>query len=491
MKGTAEPLLQLIEQLQSALNAGDGAAVITHLKTNPALWEVPRGHDTEWDEYADLLVRLAQAKLPGTLHLVQHAVGNVHWMARSAPEIKRLRGIRLLNAADQFVADDESKLMRFIDSIEDSQPPCPDTLAWLDRILRRQIHPHVQREMAEGVRLAYLATPRAHPQPPFMTWEASWPVLTTKLYEEHGYVRTYAARLLGDWYRKARSFDDDCACKGNEECGCEAPRRGALKPSFKQMLEHITALELASPGVAGPFLNAFAAYDDFEDWTEAGVDPAEWVLHLIENRRGYDPQEQSNFLSLNFLAHEMLVSEAHLIRLVRAGYIGIAAESACDSDTDFLAILNKMRNNPAPIARDIFEFTLSEYGWVRQDLAEQPGVCRFETNNGIECIFLEPAEPYSDEPHRLVIRATSADEALDDAAIWRAIDNIAPANGRGAMTDKRRHRKSPKTMITFENGVSVILHGLGGDAGWMRASLISNIPFHFWRASGGSDNDSA
>jgi hypothetical protein len=420
MKGTAEPLLQLIEQLQSALNAGDGAAVITHLKTNPALWEVPRGHDTEWDEYADLLVRLAQAKLPGTLHLVQHAVGNVHWMARSAPEIKRLRGIRLLNAADQFVADDESKLMRFIDSIEDSQPPCPDTLAWLDRILRRQIHPHVQREMAEGVRLAYLATPRAHPQPPFMTWEASWPVLTTKLYEEHGYVRTYAARLLGDWYRKARSFDDDCACKGNEECGCEAPRRGALKPSFKQMLEHITALELASPGVAGAFLNGFAAYDELVDW-----------------------------------------------------------------------ILNKMRNNPAPIARDIFEFTLSEYGWVRQDLAEQPGVCRFETNNGIECIFLEPAEPYSDEPHRLVIRATSADEALDDAAIWRAIDNIAPANGRGAMTDKRRHRKSPKTMITFENGVSVILHGLGGDAGWMRASLISNIPFHFWRASGGSDNDSA
>jgi hypothetical protein len=69
---------------------------------------------------------------------------------------------------------------------------------------------------------------------------------------------------------------------------------------------------------------------------------------------------------------------------------------------------------------------------------------------------------------------------LDDAAVWGVIDATVPERGRGAVTTKWRREKSRQTFIKFANGVSVTFYGTGGEEGWLRASLASDIPFSFW-----------
>jgi len=471
--GTVEPLLRLTEGLQGALAASDGAAVVALLKENPRLSQVPNGYDGEWSTYTDLLVRLAEARLPGTTHYIQNAVSNLNWLgAHSDFETRQRRTVKLLAAADQFISDNETALITHIDNIRGGCVPYLAVLAWLEKIGRREIHPHVPRDMAAAVKLAYLATPRPNPKPPFLDWDAAWPILTAKLHGEHGYVRSYAARLLGEWYRESQDL------VYNE---LDLEDRVPMQPGLKIMLDHVTTLEVASPGIAGPFLTAFSVCDAFEGWKKAGVDPVEWVLYLIENRRGYEPQDYSHSLSINFHAHEMLVSEEHLIRLVRAGCIEIAAESAKDSGTDFRVVLNQMQDESTPITREIAAYMLCEYGELPLDLAGKSGVCHREASDGIERIFVVPIEKNLDASHWLFIRPESKDCLVGDAAAWAVIDAIVPVNGRGAIKNKMRFEKPLRTWLEFENGIYVNFFGPGEQDGWLRVSLASNIPFEFWK----------
>ena len=331
MSDGANPLATLIAGLQAAVDADDAAAAHRLLYADPKLWDCREGFAAEWERYAALLVRSA-ALFTGddAWRSIRHAIHNLAWIERHPGPAARCRRLeQLLPAIDRFVARDERELLRFIDEVRGGGAPCEGILAWLDHIEAGGLHPHLRPDTVQAARLAYECSPKSGPAADDDGWDQVWPDLMARLLLPAGQVRAYAARLLGEWHLE----------KDRE------------KPALRQTFDQITELDLARPGVAGPFLGAFysADLDAFRQGT--GVDPADWVLHLLEHRSGPEPSTLPCSNAIDFFAHELLTSEDQLIRLVRAGHVDIAAESAQDSGVDLAAPCCPAWGQPAEPSR--------------------------------------------------------------------------------------------------------------------------------------------
>ena len=115
-----------------------------------------------------------------------------------------------------------------------------------------------------------------------------------------------------------------------------------VSPPLPAMAETMAEIDIARPGVAGPFLAAL--YFDLECWHAAGApDPAQWVLAILERRRAPEPDTLPVSVGIDFLAHELCVTPDHLRRLVTIGRRDIAQEAAADARIDLDAVLGARR----------------------------------------------------------------------------------------------------------------------------------------------------
>jgi|CXWL01.1.fsa_nt_gi hypothetical protein len=310
---TTNPWTPWLPDLERAEATGDterAGAILEELWRFPFHTQRALAHG-RWDRLFVVLVRLLGHDDAGIRDLAYHYAriamadeygppygrNTSEQQARSA----RRRTAQLLPAVTPLVASRALSLLRSVDDLVHVEglvdlEPQAIVLDWI-----RSLAGNSPRAVA--ARIAYLDGRKGEP---------STPELLAHLDEDDPMVRAYAARALGN-----RHLDADAA----------------LTPPLPELVDLITAKELARPGIAGPFVSNWydGGLDDFA--ARAGVDVGDWFCTLLAKRQGPEPDTLPCSNGIDFFAHEIFGGSADYIRrLMAMGHDELAIEAATEVD---------------------------------------------------------------------------------------------------------------------------------------------------------------
>ncbi|MCB0930826.1 MAG: hypothetical protein KDB71_02865 [Mycobacterium sp.] len=306
-----EPWLTELEEASSAGDNGRLAAAMENLWRFPFYQERGRGHDN-WDRLFDVLLRGLGSEVARLRDLSGHYARIVMGTEYGPPvddgsgnqraaSVKR-RTAQLLPALTSVVRGHTKSLLRIIDDqvhVEGLADCEPQTIVeeWIAALVGGQ-------PLELAARIAYLDE-RA-------PWERTGESLVGCLDHADDMVRAYAARALGSRY---------CSSEGN------------TSQSLSEFVTLLTAKELESPGIAGPF---FSNWYDFgmQDFAErAGVEVAEWFCTILAHRKHPESDTLPCSNGIDFFAHEIFGGQSGYVRrLLDMGHFELAVDAATEVD---------------------------------------------------------------------------------------------------------------------------------------------------------------
>jgi hypothetical protein len=235
--------------------------------------------------------------------------------------------------------------------------------------------------------------------------------------------------------------------------------------------------EIVRPGIAGAY---------WTDWSFAHegcpVDPAEWMMEILERRSGPEP-ENALFNGIDFHLHEICGSAPAMIaRMIDGGHSALAIESAtemlCAVD-GMEPVLRRLADDADPLVRARAQRHLAGYYRVLHPEAEERGMIRRWRDASADVLGLRSSDGRALSV--LFVYPLQAGASFTDAEAWSIVDRLLPPDMRGPVAahplaspkaPPGPYRLAGQTMWRFASGPSVEMHGDPGAKVWGRIDII-------------------
>jgi hypothetical protein len=189
--------------------------------------------------------------------------------------------------------------------------------------------------------------------------------------------------------------------------------------------------ELVRPGIAGAF---------WSDWQfsaeHAPVEPLSWMLDIVENRAGPEP-EHMPFNGIDFYLHEIADrSPETVLRLLACGRGDIAIETATEMRgvvEDMRPVLLRLADDHDPGIAHRARMHLAMYYRVLHPAAEAAGLIRHWPDWALEADTFSFHHDNGKKLWFVVLYPRSSGGVFSDAGAWALIDRLLPPDQRGPL----------------------------------------------------------
>lgn len=240
------------------------------------------------------------------------------------------------------------------------------------------------------------------------TWTSAFEYLAPHLDHKSDFVRASAAGALG------------YLCKD----GLEG------MPPLLEIFDDIKARELKRPGVAGPFWFMLQHWleSDEELKLEIDLDPLQWLLEILENRVGDEP-EHPGYNDVEYLAYTLAGDNVDALRrLFRLGAYSRAYDIAfefSDFSDEFKDLLIEMGNSDDYLMQLAGGCLLSyEYNFLHPN-CERLGLVKRYDRDDVSIIMI-----YGKKVALLAAAIHPKNGQLTDSMAWKWINNLLPPDDR-------------------------------------------------------------
>lgn len=225
--------------------------------------------------------------------------------------------------------------------------------------------------------------------------------LVALLDDPSAYVRACAAHRLGE---RVGECDDD-------------------------LLAFISAKDIERPGVAGPFWSA-CGFREGE-----GPDAAEWMLNILANRNGPEP-EHLPFNGVDFHLHEICDGSPESVEMMlRLGHKALAAQTATERRgvvPGMEPVLRRLGDDPDPEIAKYAVWHLAFYYAVLHPRAGEFGVASEPDWDSRVALFRIDMAVGAHTRASCVLYAKDAD-GLSEKDSWALVDRLVSPERRGAL----------------------------------------------------------
>lgn len=325
----------LVKQLQAGLPGGaSSTADMENLLREVDLTRFKRAPEADWAAFFDVLVGLWRSPDPDLAEISLHWLGSATWFARLTNGPVQC-GFPQDFPTDRFLSSARLHAERGGDNIYDLFARMQSTFRHIEeapRAVRRlydRLTTWLQKLDPADPRLARVRPGIvAATQSAFLPLPA-WPTARIILLDrarnaKEDIARAAAAWRIGQVYLEA----------------LEAAPDEPLDPPLAVMAATLATMDIARPGVAGPFLAAFV--NDLKIWRSAdGPEPAAWILDILEHRAEPEPDTLPVANGIDFLTHELVSTPADIKRLVAIGRRDFAEASAYEAGIDLDSLLGE------------------------------------------------------------------------------------------------------------------------------------------------------
>ncbi len=240
------------------------------------------------------------------------------------------------------------------------------------------------------------------------TWTSAFEFLEPHLDHKSDFVRASAAGALGH------------LCKD----GLEG------MPPLLELFDDIKARELKRPGVAGPFWFKLQNWleSDEESELEVDLDPLEWLLEILENRVGEEP-EHPGYNDVEYLAYTLAGDDVDAIRrLFKLGAYNrvydLAFEFSQFSD-EFKDLLIEMGNSDDYHMQTTASCLLAyEYKYLHPNCERLGRIQEFDLEDATIIMI------YGKKVPLLAAAIHPKQGILTDSIAWKWINNLLPPDDR-------------------------------------------------------------
>jgi hypothetical protein len=379
----------------------------------------------------------------------------VFWAERELPEqapiaTRRQRLVWLTGVIDAASRNHPDVLQSFLDQLKykgDDPVFAPELVAWL-RNLRELELPERLLERVEGIAILIGG---------LEPW--GQPFLPQVLDHPSNYVRACAACLLG---RSGHGWNED---------------DNRIDNGF---LDALTAMELARPGIAGPWLSGTDLMNGGLD--KVSFDVVGWMLDIIERRNGPEP-EGLPFNGIDFYIHEMAAGNAEAVRqIIAADHLDLAVMTATEiaSRLDaMIPVLCDLSNHQDPRVALPAQIHLAHYHAILHPLADPERIRSLNTlRDDARAFVIRYGQPNRFSEQLVIF--PKGDAPFTDDEVASLIDQVLPPKLRGELT---RHPLAPsesapepyrfgaREIRSYVTGVSLDLIGALDQPGWQRIDI--------------------
>jgi hypothetical protein len=277
----------------------------------------------------------------------------------------------------------------------------------------------------------------------------------------HDYVRACAARKIGGVVR-----------------GPESATRFAL----------IGRKELERPGVAGPFWSEWHGMAD-----HVPIDPAEWMMDLLERRKGAPPADLP-FNDIDFYLHELCDQSPETVeRMIRGGHLRLAAMTATETRgvvPGMESVLRRLADRPEPDVAGSARFHLASFYRFLHPAVTDGSIRRWPE-------WLPEADIFSfhwgeNGALRFVVAyPKKIGDIFEDGPALKLVDRLLPADLRGELVrhgfdfpgdgEPRLYRLGDTVSRAFASGASVEFAGDPEARTWTRIVIHGGGLREPWR----------
>ncbi|KAF1709793.1 hypothetical protein CSC70_08835 [Pseudoxanthomonas kalamensis DSM 18571] len=337
----------------------------------------------------------------------------------------------------------------FLDNLRyhgDKEPFLTPLLDWL-RALHRERPFGISPEHVEGILV--LITPCDD-------WDTQAPHWIALLDHPSDYVRACAA------YRLAN-------------CGTDTT------PDTDTLFALIQRKEIERPGIAGPFwTNAQYRAD------EISIDPAEWMLGILEQRQTDEPAGLP-FCGIDFHLHEWCSNSPQLVeRMRRGGHLALALETATETRGVVQGMLPQLlalgdEDDPRIAHAAWWHLALYYHTLHPRAHADEPGIRHFPLWQPDADMFVLH-EVWDDKWRNVMVLYPAREgEEFDDVRAWALIDMVLPPEIRGALAHHflSAHDAPPAPfrlgddlLFEFETGALLKMEGDPDQRRWRRLEIV-------------------
>jgi hypothetical protein len=272
---------------------------------------------------------------------------------------------------------------------------------------------------------------------------------------------------------------------------CAARKIGGVvgDPEAAAMFALIGRNEIERPGVAGPFWSEWHGMREV-----VPVDPVEWMMDLLERRKGAPPDDLP-FNDIAFYLHELCDHSPETVeQMIRGGHLHLAVMTATETRgvvPGMEPVLKRLADRAEPAVAGPARFHLASFyrflhpavtdGSIRRwpDWSPETDVFSFHWGERSMLWFV-------------VVYPKSAGDAFDDAAAMALTDRLLPPDLRGepvrhpfdypADGEARPHWLGDTDSREFASGAGVEFSGDPNARTWTRITIRGGQLRDRWRA---------
>ncbi len=448
MSPEAEAYLQSLER---AVASRDDVAARRVLDETQVLqvYNLRTGATSFWDRFVPAMAALLDRDEESVRDSAFHWVGVSLWVEQGGRRFATI-GPLLTRA----VARDASLLLKFVQDHSKYVEDAPEIANWIEAQ-----RPTVPAEVLEAARLIHTGNASDA--------DTALVALLEGLNAAGVLTRASAARGLGELYVDESDLD----------------------PPLHELVQQLKGMEIARPGVAGPFLAAFY-HGNLEDLAERGaIDVKAWMFEILEQRLSEEPNMLPVSNGIDFYAHEMFDSPDEIKRLIACGELAIAEEAASDANLELEPLLLAMNDHPNVMTqRKITMHLAMRYGKIAPQAEERGFLRRRQLEGDVEAWLVGFDSDMV--MHAAVVQRLEGD--LSDTEAHAVLDRLLPESVRGAKTrdfpwDYPQYAHFADTlgymMRGFEGGASANFIGDNRTRRWAKLVITWHAPVSLWNPS--------
>ncbi|MDP9840464.1 hypothetical protein J2T09_005251 [Neorhizobium huautlense] len=320
-------------------------------------------------------------------------------------------------------------------------------LAWLHSLQEKQI-PGPQQDRIEAAKILIGG---------LAPWTGS--ILPPLLDHPSDHVRACAACVLG---RSGQGFDE------------EDDR------SDRAFFAALTEKEIERPGIAGPYWSGTGLM--YGDWHELDFDVVDWMLDIIERRRGPEPEDMP-FNGIDFHIHELAAGDPQAVRrMIAAGNLELAVMTATELQSRvevMIPILSELSEiNDQRIAAQAQIHLAHFYGILHHRTFPERIRCLENWRKGARAFVIRYGEPRRDNGQLVIFPANDAGFSDDEATA--IIDLAISPDLRGKLqrhylaahdAEPAPYRLGRDELRSYASGANITLVGSDDGPGWQRIDI--------------------
>lgn len=320
-------------------------------------------------------------------------------------------------------------------------------LAWLHALQEKQ-SPGPQQDHIEAAKILIGG---------LAPWTGS--ILPPLLDHPSDHVRACAACVLG---RSGQGFDEED------------------DHSDRAFFTALTEKEIERPGIAGPYWSGTGLM--YGDWHELDFDVVEWMLDIIERRRGPEP-ENMPFNGIDFHIHELAAGDPQAVRrMIAAGRLDLAVMTATELQSRvevMIPVLSELSEiDDQRIAAQAQIHLTHFYGILHHRTDPERIRCLENWQEGACAFVIRYGEPRRDNG-QLVIFPTRDGGFSDDEAT-AIIDQAISPDLRGKLqrhylaaynAEPAPYRLGGDELRSYASGANIKLVGSDDRPGWQRIDI--------------------